>query len=149
MLLRLGLCDIKVGNINYSYCRSQGYVKGWEKHNCIDYCLSKAFVRVRQNVNCQPCGRKPQHVEWDLQYSVFCLVTFWCRSLNGVSKMNAFQAGDGTYVSICLPCFLQHDEIWYGHYVTEGYSKLILFNFLQLVVPAWYTWNCEIRETVL
>jgi hypothetical protein len=31
------------------------------------------------------------------------------------------------------------DEIWHGCYATGGYPKLILFNFLQLVIPAWWT----------
>jgi hypothetical protein len=27
------------------------------------------------------------------------------------------------------------DEYWYGYYATGGYPKLILFNFLQSVIP--------------
>jgi hypothetical protein len=29
------------------------------------------------------------------------------------------------------------DLIWYAHYATGGYPKLVLFNFLQWVVPTW------------
>jgi hypothetical protein len=28
-------------------------------------------------------------------------------------------------------------DIWYGHYTTGGYAKLVIFNFLQWLVPTW------------
>jgi hypothetical protein len=33
---------------------------------------------------------------------------------------------------------MDFDEILYGHYAIEGYPKLILFSFLQLVIPTWW-----------
>jgi hypothetical protein len=36
--------------------------------------------------------------------------------------------------STCMP----FHEIWYRHYAIWGYSKLILSNFLQPVIPMWW-----------
>lgn len=48
--------------------------------------------------------------------------------------------------SLCLSVYIKHlkngwmgfQEIWYGYYATEGLSKYILFNFLQLLIPTWW-----------
>jgi hypothetical protein len=29
------------------------------------------------------------------------------------------------------------DETWYGHYAIGDYPKIVLFNFLQSVIPTW------------
>jgi hypothetical protein len=29
------------------------------------------------------------------------------------------------------------DEIWYGRHAIGDYPEIILYNFLQLVIPAW------------
>jgi hypothetical protein len=50
-------------------------------------------------------------------------------------------------MSICLSvCMIQLgnrwtdlDEIWYGCYALGAYPKIVLFNFLQSVVPTWRT----------
>jgi hypothetical protein len=43
------------------------------------------------------------------------------------------------YVSLSAPMILDFDEIWCGYYTIGGYPKLILFNFLQSVIPIWWT----------
>jgi hypothetical protein len=35
-------------------------------------------------------------------------------------------------------CWMDFDEIWYGHYATGGYPKIVLFNFLDSVIPTWW-----------
>jgi hypothetical protein len=59
-----------------------------------------------------------------------------------VHKMKAYRASH-----VCLSVRMIQlenrctdlDEIWYGHYVTRDYPKIILFNFLQSVIPTWRT----------
>jgi hypothetical protein len=49
----------------------------------------------------------------------------------------------GLVMSVCLSICLHdstqepRDEIWYGCYAIEAHPKLVPFNFLQLVIPAW------------
>jgi hypothetical protein len=34
-------------------------------------------------------------------------------------------------------CWTDFDEISYGLYAIGGYPKIILFNFLQIIIPIW------------
>jgi hypothetical protein len=34
-------------------------------------------------------------------------------------------------------CWMDLDEIWYGHYAMGVYPKIVFFNFLQHVIPTW------------
>jgi hypothetical protein len=35
--------------------------------------------------------------------------------------------------------WMNFDEIWYGHYAIAAHPTLIPFNFLQLIIPIWWT----------
>jgi hypothetical protein len=68
-------------------------------------------------------------------YDVFIL-----RSLHDVHEMNAKRAGN-----VCLSVrmiqlenrWTDLDEICYGRYATGDYAKIVLFDFLQKVIPTW------------
>jgi hypothetical protein len=34
-------------------------------------------------------------------------------------------------------CWMDLDEIWYGCYAIEGYPIVVVFNFLQSIIPTW------------
>jgi hypothetical protein len=34
-------------------------------------------------------------------------------------------------------CLVDLNEIWYGHYSIWDYCKIILLDFIQLVIPTW------------
>jgi hypothetical protein len=40
------------------------------------------------------------------------------------------------------------DEIWYGRYVIEDYPKILLYNFLQSVIPTAGEQTCEVGSTL-
>jgi hypothetical protein len=68
------------------------------------------------------------------------------RYSHDVLEMNAYRAGH-VCLSVCPSVrmiqlenrWTDLDEIWYGRYATEDYPKIILFNYLQLVIPTWRT----------
>jgi hypothetical protein len=70
----------------------------------------------------------------DYYYSIFM------RSLHDVHEMNA-----GLVMSVCLSIrmiqlessWTNLDEMWYGCYAIGDYPKIVLYNFLQLVIPTW------------
>jgi hypothetical protein len=68
-------------------------------------------------------------------------------SLDDVHKMNAYRVDHVclVYLSICLKVhvikvknhWMDLVEIWHGHYAIGVCLKVILFNFLQLVISTW------------
>jgi hypothetical protein len=64
------------------------------------------------------------------------------RSLHDVHEMNEYRAGH-----VCLSVRMIHlenhwmdlDEIWYGRYAIGDYLEIVIFDFLQSVIPTWQT----------
>jgi hypothetical protein len=56
--------------------------------------------------------------------------------------MSSYRAGN-VCLSVCMikleNWWTDFDEIWYGRYAVGGYRFLILFNFLQSIIPTWQT----------
>jgi hypothetical protein len=59
-------------------------------------------------------------------------------SLHNVHEMNAYRAGQ-VCVSVHMIQQTDLDEIWYGRYAIGEYPKILLLNFLQSVIPTWWT----------
>jgi hypothetical protein len=60
------------------------------------------------------------------------------RSLHDVHEMNAYRARHVYVRMIQLKDrWTDLDEIWYGRYAIGDYPKIVLYNFLQSVMPAW------------
>jgi hypothetical protein len=62
------------------------------------------------------------------------------RPLHDVHETNAYRAGhvcpSVRMIKLDNP-WTDLNEIWYGRYATGDYPKIVLFNFLQSVIPTW------------
>jgi hypothetical protein len=78
-------------------------------------------------------------IEEPLEMYIHIKIMLIMRSLH---DMNAYSA-DYVCLSINMiqlkNCWIDIDEIWYGLYAIGVYPKILLFNFLQLVIPIWWT----------
>jgi hypothetical protein len=80
-----------------------------------------------------------------LQKQIYCTryyihILLIMHYFHDVHEINAYRA-DLICLSESPVCMIQFesswmdlDEIWYGHYATESYPKIVLFNFLQSVI---------------
>jgi hypothetical protein len=64
------------------------------------------------------------------------------RSLHNVHEMNANRA-DHVCLSVRMiqldNLWTDLDEIWNGYYAIGIFPKIVLFNFLQSIIPTWRT----------